>query len=85
MLERAKWTIANRVHSPGGNGSICHDKKREILLDILDSNSLAVFFQPIFSSKNSKIYGYEALASITTDHPFESMHTLFINVIQNGI
>jgi hypothetical protein len=44
MLERAKWTIANRVHSPGGNGSICYDKKREILLDIRDSNALAVFF-----------------------------------------
>ena len=85
MSERVKWTIPNSFHPGNGNGNGYHEKDREILLDILDSDALTAFFQPIFSSKNGKVYGYEALARINATTPLGSMHTLFKKAIQNGV
>lgn len=37
---------------------------RELLLHLLDTNSLTAWFQPIFSRQNGEIYGYEALTRV---------------------
>lgn len=37
---------------------------RELLLHLLDTNSLTSWFQPIFSRQNGEIYGYEALTRV---------------------
>jgi len=37
---------------------------RDLLLHLLDTNSLTSWFQPIFSRQNGVIYGYEALARV---------------------
>ena len=37
---------------------------RDLLLHLLDTNSLTAWFQPIFSRQNGEIYGYEALARV---------------------
>ena len=37
---------------------------RDLLLHLLDTNSLTSWFQPIFSRQSGEIYGYEALARV---------------------
>ncbi|MBU4490951.1 MAG: EAL and GGDEF domain-containing protein [Euryarchaeota archaeon] len=69
MTVRSKWEITiddeNCVSEKKINQS---EIDREILLELLDGNSLTTHFQPIFSAKDGAVYGYEALTRIKGDN-----------------
>lgn len=59
---------------------------RDLLLHLLDSNSLTSWFQPIFSRQNGEIYGYEALARVRDGAaPHFDISKLFAKAQAEGI
>lgn len=47
------------------------------ITELLDGNFLTAHFQPIYSSKNGSVYGYEALTRINNGTPFADIGELF--------
>ncbi|KAF0188817.1 MAG: diguanylate [Desulfobulbaceae bacterium] len=58
---------------------------RELLLHLLDTNSLSSWFQPIFSRQNGEIYGYEALTRIRDGAPHFDISKLFSKAQTEGM
>lgn len=58
--------------------------ERQAVLEILDSDCLTSYFQPIVFSGNGEIYGYEALTRIRGENIFGSIQGLFKTAIQTG-
>lgn len=74
MTSRSKWSVTinneeriseNRISSAN---NINNNIDRQTILELIDSNSLTTHFQPIFSSKDGAVYGYEALTRIKDDN-----------------
>jgi diguanylate cyclase (GGDEF)-like protein len=78
MTTRMKWEILNARTSASMGSAGRH---LYVLCDLIDSNSLSVFFQPIVSSKNGSVFGYECLSRIKRpdDYPFDDISDLFKN------
>lgn len=59
---------------------------RDLLLHLLDTNSLTSWFQPIFSRQNGEIYGYEALTRVRDGAaPHFDISKLFAKAQAEGI
>ncbi len=87
MTSRVKWNITiddeeciseNRI---GTANNIDNTIDRQTILELLDSNSLTTHFQPIFSSKDGTVYGYEALTRIKEDKRNINIGDLFKKAI----
>ena len=57
---------------------------RLAILELLDGNSLTVHFQPIFSSNDGAVYGYEALTRIKEDKVTGGIGDLFKTAIRTN-
>ncbi|WP_333654859.1 GGDEF domain-containing protein [Dissulfurispira sp.] len=82
MISRSKWDMA--IDSEGcisKNRNSADGIDRQTILELLDSNSLTTHFQPIFSSKDGTVYGYEALARIKEDRKNINIGELFKKAI----
>ncbi len=65
VTSRTKWDIAiDSEDCISENRNNTDGIDRQTILELLDSNSLTTHFQPIFSSKDGVVYGYEALTRI---------------------
>jgi hypothetical protein len=67
MTLRSKWDITidgEECISENRNSHNEDEIDKQTILDLLDNNSLTTHFQPIFSSKDGTVYGYEALTRI---------------------
>ena len=74
---RLKWEIES-----GGEAFVMSREgraERTAILELLDSNALTSHFQPVFSSKDGSIFGYEALARLlfAENSPFMNIGDLF--------
>lgn len=87
MTSRSKWDVTidreecvseNRI-SPANNID------RQTILELLDNNSLTTHFQPIFSSKDGAVYGYEALTRIKGNNDSINIGELFKRAILTNI
>ncbi len=75
MISRSKWNItidaeervSENAKHPLDSRSPDNNIDRQTILELLDSNFLTTHFQPIFSSKDGTVYGYEALTRIKED------------------
>jgi len=50
---------------------------RQGILNLLDNKAFTIHFQPIFSSSDGTVFGYEALTRIKGEHPFTDISELF--------
>jgi EAL domain-containing protein (putative c-di-GMP-specific phosphodiesterase class I) len=73
--------MGEEKYENGGNRA--HD--RQVILDLIDGNSLTVHFQPIFSSSDGRVYGYEALTRMKQASSFASISELFQKAKQTEI
>jgi len=76
MPIRLKWQVSGNEE----NFYVANDTNkacRQTILDLLDRNAFTVHFQPIFSSFEGKVFGYEALTRIKGEHPFADISELF--------
>lgn len=60
------------------------DTDRESILNLLDSNLLTSYFQPIVFSGDGAVYGYEALTRIRGENIFGGISGLFQKAMQTG-
>lgn len=58
---------------------------REYIFQILDSNILTSWFQPIYSRKTRSVYGFEALARLITQDPEQNIGELFKSAQHVGL
>ncbi len=79
MPIRLKWEIENKNRFSNINDYSETDRRR--VLNMIDNNLLSVHFQPIFSSKDGAVYGYEALTRIKGDNDRISISDLFLKAI----
>jgi diguanylate cyclase (GGDEF)-like protein len=86
MISRSKWDIIldseecvseNKSSSANNIDNI----DRQTILKLLDNNLLTTHFQPIFSSKDGTVYGYEALTRIKEDKRNINIGELFKKAI----
>ncbi|MBF0458635.1 MAG: EAL and GGDEF domain-containing protein [Nitrospirae bacterium] len=59
---KTKWILDDMLTRKQKNFNI--DDEREHLYSLIDTNSLTIHFQPIYSSKDGSVYGYEALTRL---------------------
>jgi EAL domain-containing protein (putative c-di-GMP-specific phosphodiesterase class I) len=82
MISRSKWDMAiDGEDCISKNGNSTDEIDRQTILELLDSNSLTTYFQPIFSSKEGTVYGYEALTRIKEDKRNINIGELFKGAI----
>lgn len=82
MTSRTKWDIAiDSEDCISENRNNTDGIDRQTILELLDSNSLTTHFQPIFSSKDGVVYGYEALTRIKGDNNSINIGELFKRAI----
>ncbi len=79
MTSRLKWELGNGDYVY--HGEVCRGIDRQTILELLDSNSLTVYYQPIFSAKDGAVYGYEALTRIKDDRNNVDIGELFKKAI----
>src|SRR5208282_1986549 len=80
MAIRLKWQLSGKeenFYDANDTNKAC----KQSILDLLDHNALTVHFQPIYSSIDGKVFGYEALTRIKGEHPFEDISELFRKAI----
>src|SRR5208283_5504298 len=80
MAIRLKWQLSGNEE----NFYVANDTNkacRQTILALLDQKCFTVHFQPIFSSSEGKVFGYEALTRIKGEHPFEDISELFRKAI----
>ena len=58
---------------------------RETILQLIDSQSLTAWFQPIFSQRTGEVYGYEALTRLTRMSQGYDIGQMFEKAQQAGI
>ncbi|MCI4625449.1 MAG: EAL and GGDEF domain-containing protein [Candidatus Magnetoovum sp. WYHC-5] len=71
---RMKWEIGNDKNYD----YIADEDDKNIILSTIDNEALTVHFQPLYSTKDFSVYGYESLARFTTDAAFKNMEEFFI-------
>lgn len=82
MTLRSKWDMAiDSEDCISENRNTTDGIDRQTILELLDSNLLTTHFQPIFSSKDGTVYGYEALTRIKEDKKNISIGELFKKAI----
>lgn len=82
MTSRSKWEITiDSEDCISENRNSTDGIDRQTILELLDSNSLTTHFQPIFSSKDGTVYGYEALTRIKEDKRNINIGELFKKAI----
>ncbi len=82
MTARSKWDIAiDSEDFISKNRNSTNRIDRQTILELLDSNSLTTHFQPIYSSKDGTVYGYEALTRIKEDKRNLNIGELFKKAI----
>lgn len=82
MTSRSKWDLTIDGEECASEDKNCTDRiNRQTILEFLDSNSLTTHFQPIFSSKDGTVYGYEALTKIKGDKRNINIGKLFKKAI----
>ena len=82
MTSRSKWDMAiDSEDCISENRNSADGIDRQTILELLDSNSLTTHFQPIFSSKDGTVYGYEALTRIKEDKRNINIGELFKKAI----
>ncbi len=66
MVLRNKWDIRTDIvkRTSGSRNNNSDGIDSQVILELLDNDDLTVYFQPIFSSKDGSVYGYEALTRI---------------------
>jgi diguanylate cyclase (GGDEF)-like protein len=76
MTERIRWIVEDSITKPetrnGDDGG-----GREEIFRLIEGNLFGVHFQPIISTRNGGIYGYEALTRINGRHVFRDISELF--------
>lgn len=81
MTVRSKWVVEaendDRISTEDEYGEI----DRQAILTLLDNNALTTHFQPIYSSKDGAVYGYEALTRIKEDGGRTNIGELFKKAI----
>ncbi len=76
MAIRLKWqvdTSEKTFYVANDANKAC----RQTILNVLDSDALTIHFQTIFSAKEGKIFGYEALTRVKGEHPFADVSEMF--------
>lgn len=82
MTSRSKWDMAiDSEDCISENRNSADGIDRQTILELLDNNSLTTHFQPIFSSKDGTVYGYEALTRIKEDKRNINIGELFKKAI----
>ncbi|MDI6727572.1 MAG: bifunctional diguanylate cyclase/phosphodiesterase [Thermodesulfovibrionales bacterium] len=82
MTSRSKWDVViDSEDCISENRNSADGIDRQTILELLDNNSLTTHFQPIFSSKDGTVYGYEALTRIKEDRKNINIGELFKKAI----
>lgn len=83
---RIKWSFESSSNVAAGEKKASTPEKYEIE-ELLSQDSLTVHYQPIFSSKDGSVFGYEALARIKDDEKLASVEIkqLFSVAMEYGI
>ncbi|MBF0557837.1 MAG: EAL domain-containing protein, partial [Nitrospirae bacterium] len=76
MAIRLKWQVSNKEESFYVANDI-NKACRQSILDLLDQKAFTIHFQPIFSSSDGRVFGYEALTRIKGENPFTDISELF--------
>ncbi|MGD0282712.1 MAG: bifunctional diguanylate cyclase/phosphodiesterase [Dissulfurispiraceae bacterium] len=77
MAIRLKWQVSNAAEESFYVANDTNKACRQTILDLVDSKALTIHFQPIFSSAEGKVFGYEALTRIKGEHTFADVSDLF--------
>ena len=81
---RIKWSFESSSNVAAGEKKASTPEKYEIE-ELLSHDSLTVHYQPIFSSKDGSVFGYEALARIKDDEKLASVEIKQFVQRGNGI
>jgi diguanylate cyclase (GGDEF)-like protein len=82
MTLRLKWDIDEKRNAVISG---CAESDRNIILELLDDNRITTHFQPIFSTKDGSVYGYEALTRIKEDKVINISELFMKAIITNTI
>ncbi|MES0337529.1 MAG: GGDEF domain-containing protein [Candidatus Magnetobacterium sp. LHC-1] len=79
MLNRVRWTINGNINTAleGMAEDYEMEIEKERILDLIDREFLTTFFQPIYSSEDGSIYGYEALTRVRGSESTMNIAELF--------
>ena len=58
---------------------------KNTLVSIIQAQQLTAFFQPIYSTSNNELYGYEALIRGPSDSPLHNPQALFDTALEFGV
>lgn len=58
---------------------------KKVLISIIQRQQLTAFFQPIYSTSNNELYGYEALIRGPSDSPLHNPQALFDAALEFGV
>lgn len=75
-----KWHIDEKCDAVK---SRCAERDCNMIFELLDSSDITTHFQPVFSSADGSVYGYEALTRIK-DNKNINIRDLFMKAILNG-
>ncbi|MBF0592704.1 MAG: EAL and GGDEF domain-containing protein [Nitrospirae bacterium] len=86
MLSRVKWTINGDIHTAleGMAEDYEIELEKERVLDLIDKDFLTTFFQPIYSSEDGCIYGYEALTRVRGHEATMNIAEIFEKAMATG-
>lgn len=85
MTTQMKWMIDDDTRlftSPS-----CSESDREMIISLLDHKLLTSHFQPVFSSRNGTVFGFEALARTisSVERPIANIGDLFLQAKACGL
>ncbi|HCC68952.1 MAG TPA: hypothetical protein DEP99_03595, partial [Nitrospiraceae bacterium] len=78
MTLRVKWDIDEKRDVVKSNGA---EIDRDMILELFDSSFITTHFQPIFSSADGSVYGYEALTRLNDNYENINISDLFMKAI----
>ncbi|MBF0336993.1 MAG: EAL domain-containing protein [Nitrospirae bacterium] len=86
MLNRVQWTINGNINTAlkGMAEDYEMELEKERILDLIDREYLTIFFQPIYSSEDGSIYGYEALTRVRGSESAMNIAELFEKAMATG-
>ncbi len=85
MNLKSRWEIAKCTGDCLSKYSFTNDDlTKEKIIELIATDLLTIHFQPIFSSQDGTVFGYEALARINGDHTEINIPGLFKKAIQTG-
>jgi len=83
MHKRTKYEFKTQSQVASFQEKRSHDEI--IIRDLIANNSLAVHFQPVFSIKECRAIGNEALTTIEGFRPFPTIGDLFLKAKESGV